>query len=230
MTSPDDHSDDVALAGEYALHLLDAEARSEFETRFQNEALLRQLVKEWDEELASLADGFAPVAPPAQIKAQIEKRLFAEARAQRSGLSLWRFVMGAGFAAALGIAVLVVLPSVDTPAPFAPEFTAELAAEDQSLVVLASYAPDAGVLRIDRQTGGARPGRALELWLIADGATAPVSLGVLPEDAVTDITLPETLAGEIAGGTLAISDEPPGGSTTGAPTGDVLAVGAVTSI
>ena len=229
MTSADDHDDDdVAVAGEYALHLLDAQARQAFEDRLKDDPALRRLVADWDKDFASLADEIAPVAPPPALKVRIEDALFA--KPAKAPASVWRLLIGAGFAAALGLAVLVVLPPAEIPDGFAPAFTAELAAEDQSLVVLASYAPDAGILRIDRQAGGARPGRVLELWLIADGSSVPVSLGVLPDQAATDITLPAALGDAIAGGTLAISDEPPGGSTTGAPTGDVLAAGAVVSI
>lgn len=230
MTATDDHNDDVALAGEYALHLLDAEARRAFEDRLNNEPALRILVSEWDAHFVALSDQVAPVAPPAMVKARIEEVLFRATSEARTGFSFWRVIAGAGFAAALGLAVLIVLPPADVPDPFAPSFTAELAAEDQSLVILASFEPDTGVLRIDRQAGEALPGRVLELWLIAEGATAPVSLGVLPADAETDITLPAVLVDSVAGGTLAISDEPIGGSTTGAPTGDVLAAGVVVSI
>lgn len=230
MTTTDDHNDDVALAGEYTLHLLDAEAHRAFEDRLNNEPALRILVSEWDAHFISLSDEFTPVVPPAMMKARIEDVLFPKAAKARSEFSIWRVVMGAGFAAALGLAVLVALPPAIVPDPFTPSFTAELAAEDQSLVVLASFAPDVGVLRIDRQAGEARQGRVHELWLIAEGAAAPVSLGVLPADAATDITLPADLVDAIVGGTLAISDEPIGGSTTGAPTGDVLAAGVVVSI
>jgi anti-sigma-K factor RskA len=228
MTPVDDHDDDVALAGEYALHLLDAQARQAFEDRLKDDPALRRLVADWDQHFVSLADEIVPVAPPPALKARIHKTLFATPA--KTTASVWRLLMGAGFAAALGLAVLVVLPPTELPDGFTPAFTAELAAEDQSLVVLASYAPDAGILRIDRQAGSARPGRVLELWLIADGSSVPVSLGVLPDQTATDIALPPALADSIAGGTLAISDEPPGGSTTGAPTGDVLAAGPVVSI
>ncbi|MBQ2260657.1 MAG: anti-sigma factor [Loktanella sp.] len=228
MTAADDHNDDIALAGEYALHLTDAASRRAFEQRLQAEPVLRALVRDWDEQLAPLAEGFKPATPPKAVKARIEARLFPASAKPR--WSPWRMLAGSGLAAVLAVAVLVMLPQDPGPAPFTPSLSAQIAAEDQSLIVLASYSPDTGTLRIDRQAGAAAEGRVLELWLIAEGAEAPVSLGVLPDDTQTDITLPETLAASIAGGTLAISDEPPGGSPIGVPTGDVLAVGAVVSL
>ena len=230
MTRADDPNDDIALCGEYVLHLLDPQARQAVEVRLAAEPGLRQLVAEWDAHFATLADEFASVAPPAKVKARIEAALFADPKRAGRAWSGWRLLLGGGFAAALGLAVLLVTPPADTPDTFAPSFAAEVAAEDQSLVVLASYAPDTGILRIDRQAGAARPGRVLELWLIAEGADGPISLGVLPAEPAVDISLPATVGDAVAGGTLAISDEPIGGSTTGAPTGDVLALGAVTAL
>jgi anti-sigma-K factor RskA len=228
MTPADEHDDDITLAGEYALHLMDAAQRRAFDQRLAAEPALRALVAEWDEQLAPLADEFTPQAPSAALKARIDARLFAPAA--RPGWSLWRVLAGSGLAAALAVAVLLMLPQDPAPTPFTPSLSAQIAAEDQSLVVLASFAPESGILRIDRQAGGAVAGRVLELWLIAEGAAAPVSLGVLPVEAQTDIALPADLIPAIAGGTLAISDEPVGGSPTGAPTGDVLALGAVVAI
>ncbi|WP_342069763.1 anti-sigma factor [Yoonia algicola] len=230
MTAADDHNDDVPLAGEYALHLLDADERSAFEDRLNKEPALRLIVAEWNADFVVLSDDIEPVTPPAQVKAKIDTLLFADPKKPRAGWSIWRLMAGAGAALVLGLAVLVVVPPGDETIAFTPRFAANIAAEDQSLVVRASYSPEAGVLRIDQLAGTARPGRVLELWLIAEGAAAPVSLGVLPDQASTDITLPDALVDQIDGGTLAISDEPIGGSTTGAPTGDVLAAGAVISI
>jgi anti-sigma-K factor RskA len=67
------------------------------------------------------------------------------------------------------------------------------------------------------------------LWLIA-GNNAPVSLGVLPDAGAVTLMVAEALAVQLAGGTLAISDEPDGGSPTGAPTGAVLATATVSGV
>jgi anti-sigma-K factor RskA len=102
---------------------------------------------------------------------------------------------------------------------------AEIAAEDRSLVYSAQFDPARDRLEITRLSGASPQGRVHELWLIAEGAPAPVSLGVLPDDGRATLVLPETLAAAMTGGTLAVSDEPPGGSPTGQPTGAVLALG-----
>jgi anti-sigma-K factor RskA len=64
-------------------------------------------------------------------------------------------------------------------------------------------------------------GKALELWILPPGGTAPKSLGVLPP-AGRKVELPAMPA---AGTALMVSLEPPGGSPTGAPTGPVVYAG-----
>ncbi|KKK92899.1 hypothetical protein LCGC14_2698290, partial [marine sediment metagenome] len=59
---------------------------------------------------------------------------------------------------------------------------------------------------------------------------APVSLGVLPDSKTMRIPIPPLWRDQTAQMTLAISDEPVGGSPTGAPTGDILAVGAMANL
>jgi len=227
MTTSKDHSeDDIALAGEYALHLMTADARRAFEKRLLDEPQLRALLREWDAGLVPMADEFSPVAPPRHVKAQIEKVLFEPA--PRSFAPRW--LSGLGFAAALVAVTFFVAPLTNRSLQFEPTLVSEMAAEDQSLIVTARYAPETGVLQIDRQAGVAPSDRSFELWLIADGAEVPVSLGVLSDQAVSDIQVPEALASLVAGGTLAISDEPLGGSPTGVATGAILAIGPVVEI
>lgn len=229
MSQTRDHKDDKVLAGEYALHLLDAEARRSFEARLDSEPDLRELLRGWDENLAPLADEIAPVAPPSRVKGKIDAVLFAAPPAPARRRSFLNFGTGiiAGFA--LAVLLFAVLP-VTKFAPPGPIYTAEISAQDRSIVIIARYESDAATLQIEQIAGQAIPGRVLELWLIAAGAAAPVSLGVLPSSGTASITIFGEHIAALAGGTLAISDEPPGGSPTGQPTGAILAVGTVNTL
>lgn len=125
------------------------------------------------------------------------------------------------------VVVLAVLDRIGFMQDPAQTYVAELTDDLDTFVVQARFDSASNQLDLTRTSGGPREARALEMWLVA-GDNAPVSLGVWPKgqaNAVLDI--PADLALQMAGGVLAVSDEPEGGSPTGAPTGDVLAVGQV---
>lgn len=218
--------DDSGKAAEYALGLLsEAEARA-FRARLADEADLCTEVLAWERRFAAIAEAEVdPVTPPATVEAALMTRLFPDATRpwwRRSGI--WRGAVAVGMAVLVGVAVLFVTDDRATP-----EFTATIAAEDGALVLAAALDLDSGQLSVTRQTGAVATGRAQELWLIA-GEAAPISLGLLSDGAETTVSVPEPLQALFAGGVLAVSDEPPGGSPTGAPTGDVLAIGVVAEI
>jgi anti-sigma-K factor RskA len=103
-------------------------------------------------------------------------------------------------------------------------------AGDNSQVKLAMILDSAhGVIRYTRLSGMPADGRDFELWAII-GNDAPVSLGVMPHSDSGVIQLSGPLVGRMAQATLAISDEPKGGSPTGKATGAVLAAGKLTPI
>ena len=233
--SKDDHSggsgpdDDRVLAAEYALGLLGAEETAAFETRLSREENLRAMYVAWEEDFVALTDAIAQVAPPVGVLQNVQTQLFGapeKAPGIWARLGFGRIVLGGMLATALALFV-VLQTGVLTPS--APDLRAEIAAEDASLTVLAAWHEDAGELRLTRTTGQVAAGRAQELWLI-EGDNAPVSLGVLPAAAEAVFQVDPTLAARLKGGVLAISDEPPGGSPTGAPTGAVLAVGQVSEV
>ncbi len=231
MSEAPDHShDDDVLAAEYAMHLLSPQDRRTFEARLKDDPGLRALVAAWQERLAPLADEVPPIAPPPAVKAALMDRLFKEEPAPAPGwwgrLALWRALALASMAAAV---VLAALLFVQQSAPGQPVMVAEVAAADDSLRVLARYNAKDGVLQVSRVTGKAAAGRALELWLIV-GQETPVSLGVLPAGKRGQLTVASNLRPLMSDAILAISDEPPGGSPTGAPTGAVLAVGQINSV
>ncbi|NNF23816.1 MAG: hypothetical protein HKN63_03285 [Rhodobacteraceae bacterium] len=230
-TAEETNGDDIALAGEYALHLLAPAERLAFERRLSRETGLRDVLRDFEEGFVTLADEIAPERPPRRLKRQLEARLFADPE-KTGGLWLWSalaFVSGAVAALILAAILFVAVPVTNLTPPGA-SYQAELVAEDRSLVVRARYEPQDGRLSITRLAGTAAPGRVFELWLIAEGADAPVSLGVLPQNPIAAIDVSAEIVAALEAGTLAISDEPPGGSPTGAPTGTVLAVGAVITL
>lgn len=228
QTGPDH---DKVLAGEYALGLLPEDEAAAFEARLVNEPELRALYLGWVENFALMADEIEPVTPPPGLQRNIESRLFGEVRGGRMSRLMPGWLTGA-VAVAVVAAVIVFGTGLLERGPMAPEnpvYHADIEAEDGSLIVAAGYDATNGELYVERRAGGARPGRSLELWLIA-GENPPVSLGVLPEAERVRLPVDPDLRPALEGGVFAISDEPPGGSPTGAPTGDVLAVGSITKV
>lgn len=224
---PYDEDADRVLAGEYALGLLPAEDARLFEARMARLPHVRALYAAWAEDFAALTDDIPETAPPAALKARIDADLFGSQGSVRrpfAGLRGLGWLVGGAVAAAL--LVLAVMDG-GLLTPDAPGYTAEIAAEDGSMLMEASYDAEQGTLLIARHKGTAPAGRALELWLIA-GEAAPISLGVLPETGTAQLTVAPALRAQMTGGLLAITDEPPGGAPGGVPTGTVMASGTVT--
>ncbi len=231
MTDLDDTDDDAVLAAEYALGLLEGEEAQAARARALTDRPFAADVVFWQERLAALADEVAEVAPSRGAKDALTARLFGTPENKRKGLAglgLWKGLTGLATAAAAVFAFLAFAPG-DIGAPPAL-FVSEIAADDQSLRVLAVIDATAQTVRLTRTIGDAQPGRVLELWGIPEDGTGPVSFGLIPEAETAEFIVPDALLGKAVGLTLAISDEPEGGSPTGQPTGAVLALGAVTRL
>jgi anti-sigma-K factor RskA len=228
--TPTPHEEASTLAAEYVLGLLPAAERQAFANRLADEPGLTELVHYWEEHFVQIADTVEPVAPGPQVFNKIERRLFAETAKPRA--SLWNslvFWRGVATAAIVGLLVLGAwnfrpIANVENQA-----LVAQLAGDQSQVRLFAYFDKASGELRLNRTGGAAVAGRSLELWLIS-GSDAPVSLGVLPAEATSRHIVPAALRSKFADGTLAISDEPLGGSSTGAPTGAVLATGKLTQI
>lgn len=214
MTDEFAHSDeDDILAGEYVLGAITLSERLSVETRMKLDTDFARRVTQWENDYCPLNDGYAELKAP-NVLPRVEARLFPDKRRIRS-FSWPQFLLGTISAAVVALAIFLVLPN-----PQRPEMVAVLQAEAQPIIFTASY--DGQALYV-QQTGGPAPGvgRDYELWLI-DGDAAPVSLGVLDGQSVR-----RPMVNIVAGMLLAVSLEPKGGSTTGAPSGPVLVTGAV---
>jgi anti-sigma-K factor RskA len=236
VTDPNlpERSEDEALAAEYALGLLGAEERRAFERRLREDPALRAMVDSWDQTFIPLAAAFEPVTPPTGTLTLIEDRLFADKRNEAkpsllSSLWFWRGFSAIAAAAALFLAVAVYVPGLNQQ-PEGQSLIAQLQNEERALSVSAYFEPGDNTLVLTRASGVPESGRDFELWLIAP-ESAPVSLGTLPVGERIEVALAPDLIEQLdLGAALAISDEPNGGSTTGQPTGDILAVGPVSAL
>lgn len=210
-----------AAAAEYVLGLLSEAEVAAFEARLAQDRDLRQDVEAWEEYFATLTDPIEEVAPPPQVLRRAETQLFGR-RAQPVWWQLLPYLLGAMAAAMIAWAVSFT-GLLDFRAE--PDLYADLETPSRGLVMLAHYAPDSGTFMVRRDAGEYPQDRSLEIWLIADEGSAPLSLGLVDREGLTEIPVPRAIARQLPGAAVAISEEPEGGSPDGQPTGPVLALG-----
>ena len=222
--------DDIALAGEYVLGLLDAAGEASANARIATEAEFAAEIDAWRERLVPMLMG--DETPPSHLWNRIQNSLPAPTGQDvGSGkLLFWRTLSGiaVGAAAILGILLLQEPGAVAPPAPEAP-LIAALGSETGTASLTASYEAGTGrmiVTPVSLDTGDLYP----ELWIIpADGK--PRSLGIVASTAATSMTVPSELQQFMAtGGTLAVTPELQNGSPSGQPSGPVIASGKITTI
>ena len=234
-------------AGEFVLGTMDADERARFARRAEVDPRARRAVVFWQERLAPLDEVAAPVSPRANLWDGIRDALPPQPLARRAdndnitslrrSRNAWRalallaaLVLVAGgvllaepdlrgsLERRLGLPPLVSPQASNEPGPAAPVVAR---GPDYVAVVNSDGKLPAMIVRVDGATGRVflRPlalaepeGGALQLWHIPPGAE-PRSLGLIGENATIEAV------GAQPGDTFAVSEEAPGGSTTGAPSG-----------
>ncbi len=230
MTDVPEMNEDDALAAELVLSLLEGNERQEAADRLARDPAFAALVAAWQERFVAMTDDVEPIAPARRSKKKLMKRVFGTSFVPLSErLWVWKGISFAALALAAFLGVQQLGPEPEQISPRAPVYATQLTGEAVTLQVLAVLDPAKGEIALNRVAGQAAGGRDFELWAIVPDA-APVSLGVLPANPSVRIALPPSLVAQAAQITLAISDEPLGGSPTGAPTGDVLAAAPVTEL
>lgn len=224
------NEDDVALAGEYVLGLLDAAGEASANARIATDAEFAAEVEAWRTRLAPMLAG--DETPPAHIWDAVRSSI-PSPTGQDAGpgkLLFWRTLTGISVSAAaiLGILLLQKPDVIAPPAPEAP-LVAALGSETSTASLTASYEVGTGrmiVTPVSLDTGKLYP----ELWIIPEGGT-PHSLGIVPSREATSMTVPADLQQYMAtGGTLAITPEPQTGGPGGQPSGPILASGKITTL
>lgn len=230
------------LAAEYALGVLSGDELRRARELARKDPQFAREVARWSGRLGPMLDEVEAVPPPASAWAVID-RMVGSANdngnvvALRRRVHQWRGIAAAMSALAACLAIFIVVrPLPPTPRATPNEqrtqaapMLAMLGNDQQGTKVVASWDPAARQLVL-AVTGDmpSDPAHSHELWVIpADGK--PRSLGTMGSGKQMHMELADALAKLLQqGATIAISVEPPGGSPTGAPTGPVVASGALT--
>jgi len=220
------------LAAAYAAGTLRGPARRRYEALLPAHPALRQALHRWQARLMPLSTSVPPVIPPPVVWQRIQQQLGhlnPAPAVQRwwQGLSFWHALSGLSTAAVVGLAVLLAVPEpVQPPIVVVLESTQDVAAAGgvMSARFVASISPDGrAVVTRALQPVSLDADRALELWAVPPQG-APRSLGLIAAQGASLVQKSRVPPGTAA---LAVSLEPSGGSTTGAPTGPVLYVGKI---
>lgn len=241
---PPEPTDDAMLAAEYVLGVLDAPARREFAARLGRETALAREVALWQRRLSPMAEDFEDVVPPLGLWPRIRAQAGLSpspgaALPLWERLAFWRGLGAAGLATtAACLVALMLLPRSPGPSPEGhsslphPLRLVATASDGAGTPVLVAAVDDDACTMVVMPLRTARvpAGKVAELWLVgADGN--PRALGLGNRAPMQAITVPAALRNDmLAQGTLAVSLEPPGGSPTGLPTGEVIAKGALTRL
>ncbi|MGE5625292.1 MAG: anti-sigma factor domain-containing protein [Bacillota bacterium] len=210
------------LAGEYVLGLLGAGARRRFERLLMESPGLRAEVAAWEVRFTAWSLELPPVVPPDYLWWRILGAVRREEKSRRgpAGNNFWRVW---AVAATLVLAVVLVsqryVPATEQkPA----EFALVSDAKGQPRWVISVHPEDK---RIDMKALTSNPppaGKSYELWMLPDQGN-PVPMGLMNETGTASEHITAELLARLATAKgLAISVEPPGGSPTGLPTGQVV--------
>jgi len=221
-------------AAEYVLGLLSPEQARAIEALAMQDPVVANSIVGWQNRLSPLAATVTPEFPPPELWQRLalatglQKVVLRRTVPRRNALeklwrnlALWRGATFGAAALAAGLAFLVL-----TPKPLAPEpLLAALSPQGSPGAVFLVRVGERGqatVIAVGRLN--IPLDRTLELWALREGAPAPVSLGLLPGGGRTLLR-----ANVTAGTRLLVSQEPTGGSPTGAPTGPVVYAGLLTN-
>lgn len=237
-----DPPDDDVLAGELVLGVLDAADRRRAQARAEADRDFSARVALWERRFSPWLAEVSPLAAPTQLWPQIRRRLgWEDAASTRPGLwqslALWR---GATALAAVAALVLwlsrpqgpVPQPPVAAVPPQAESAVAKavttLAHDDGTPGWLASVDPARGtVLMVPVPGAPDAQGRVPELWIIPAGQ-APRSLGAVSINKSHTVDVPaDERSALVAGSVLAITLEPAAGLPHAAPSGPIIAKGAI---
>jgi anti-sigma-K factor RskA len=237
----DDPKTRDALAAEYALGSLKGAARKRFETLANKRNDWQLAAKWWLARLHLLADMLPAITPRKQVWQAIERRLFGSKASVSRWANWWPgLALGSsGIAAALALFIVTSEPQirevpVEVAAKEAPAPVALLADAEHKAAWMLTLAKDnkgQPELRMATMSGvKPRDDKSYELWILPPDKSAPISVGLMPQQGKHHRVVSEKVASLLLEGGLAVTLEPVGGAPNGIATGPVLYQGQLTQI
>ncbi|SFJ41407.1 anti-sigma factor [Jannaschia pohangensis] len=220
MTTDQTSDEQDMLAGEYALGLLTGDDLAEAKRRVGADPAFARAVTDWEIRLATLTEELVPQTSGPAVKTALMAELFAEPARKPTWERLWLW-QGVGVLGLLALAIAFALGVNAPTSTGGPLYTAEIVAEAGDFRVVAVIDKSTNEVFLTRTAGAAPEGRILQVWGHGEGAPA-ISVGLWPEGDTIRLPMPQTIAAVEGVLTLGISEEPPGGSVTGSPSGRVF--------
>lgn len=223
-----------ALAGEYALSLLDPQTQGEVERRAEREPALANAIAEWRDRLVEIDASAAPITPSETLWPRINQALDGVEKRSRPASSvkrkswlsrLWgdvpmlRSFALAGAAASLALAVGLVFALEASRRQ--PEVIAVLLTSDDKPGAVVEVFGDGSSYVAPLSDVSVPADRTMQVWTLPDPATGPVSIGLLRASGSAELQ-PVSLPAPKPRQLYEITLEPQGGSPTGKPTGPIL--------
>jgi anti-sigma-K factor RskA len=235
---PDPERD--ALAGEYALGLLDGADLAQAEARLTRDADFAARVASWQRHLVEIDLTAKSSAVPADLWPGIAAAIargaapapIRKAPARPSPLSrlwdsvaLWRWSALASAAAALMLAV--GLAGSVQRAAIQPVLVAVLMTADNEAAAIVNVAADGTAELKPLKSFEVPAGKAIEIWTLWDRQVGPKSIGLIGQ--TRGVRLDLSKLPRQTGQLFEMTLEPATGSPTGRPTGPILTKGNATT-
>lgn len=229
--SPNENAEDLLLAGEYVLGVLDGAERDAFERRAARDKSLREHIAYWQNRFADLDRGVTPRDVPPALWSKIENALGGKYVEQQAGpsfserlwesLGFWRGASFAGAAATLLLAISVgLLAGRATPQP---QIVAVMLTPDGVPGAIAEVFHDGRISIVPIHDFPVPKGKTLQVWTLYDKDKGPISVGLIERTRHALFHRSDLPAGQQQ--LYEITLEPEGGSPTNRPTGPVLVKG-----
>jgi len=234
----DDHDirDDGVQAGELALRVLDPAEEAAARARAARDPAFAAQVDDWNDRLAALADGVAPIAPSAGLWPRIEAALGGAAN-DNHRVGFWRTwaLASTGLLAASVVAVVMLATRDVSPAPVAPPAERQVELVRVATLTLQQggapamtlvYDPSVGNLYLAPTDAMAGDTRVPHLWLVMPEGGVQL-VGAIDGSAASRHHLDTLMAGRAGQAqAVAVSMEAPGHTPAAdKPDGPVVASG-----